>query len=217
MVPKEFNCSIFPTVKVFGSLSCAVFDKRYTVHKSAETIQGRKLFKGGNYLRKYGMFLNYYEVEWGGIIIRKACVCVGRLSWLCIDDNWCQDIRRKWGKHRRICGGSPLWKPPLLRIGQKTRLFFKPSDTFLATPFLPHWHLAVTKKGHPGGVRTYSAPHTGRFQTFQPREILGLKRKLKLAKGLHKDIFSTYIKQGKIAIIWPPAHMVLRNIKMVPK
>ena len=25
-----------------------------TVHKSAETIQGRKLFKGGNYSRKYG-------------------------------------------------------------------------------------------------------------------------------------------------------------------
>ena len=23
------------------------------------------------------MFLHYYEVEWGGIIIRKACVCVG--------------------------------------------------------------------------------------------------------------------------------------------
>ena len=26
-----------------------------TVHKGAETIQGRKLFKGGNYMRKYGM------------------------------------------------------------------------------------------------------------------------------------------------------------------
>ena len=25
------------------------------VHKSAETIQGEKLFKGGNYSRKYGM------------------------------------------------------------------------------------------------------------------------------------------------------------------
>ena len=25
-----------------------------TVHKGAETIQGRKLFKGGNYIRKYG-------------------------------------------------------------------------------------------------------------------------------------------------------------------
>ena len=27
-----------------------------TVHTGAETIQGRKLFKGGNYMRKYGMY-----------------------------------------------------------------------------------------------------------------------------------------------------------------
>ena len=27
---------------------------KVTVHKDAETIQGRKLFKGGNYSRKYG-------------------------------------------------------------------------------------------------------------------------------------------------------------------
>ena len=27
---------------------------KVTVHKGAETIQGRKLFKGGNYSRKYG-------------------------------------------------------------------------------------------------------------------------------------------------------------------
>ena len=27
---------------------------KVTVHKCAETILGRKLFKGGNYLRKYG-------------------------------------------------------------------------------------------------------------------------------------------------------------------
>ena len=26
------------------------------VHKGAETIQGRELFKGGNYMRKYGMY-----------------------------------------------------------------------------------------------------------------------------------------------------------------
>ena len=42
------------------------------------------------------------------------------------------------GSIEESVGGSPLWKPPLLGIGQKTRLFFKPSDTFLATPFLPH-------------------------------------------------------------------------------
>ena len=30
---------------------------KVTVHKCAETIQGRKLFKGGNYMRKYGMLI----------------------------------------------------------------------------------------------------------------------------------------------------------------
>ena len=29
-----------------------------TVHKSGETFQGRKLFKGGNYLKKYGSITN---------------------------------------------------------------------------------------------------------------------------------------------------------------
>ena len=28
---------------------------KVTVHKGAETIQGRKLFKGGNYMRKCGI------------------------------------------------------------------------------------------------------------------------------------------------------------------
>ena len=28
---------------------------KVTVYKCAETIQGRKLFKGGNYMRKYGI------------------------------------------------------------------------------------------------------------------------------------------------------------------
>ena len=30
---------------------------KVTVHKGAETIQGRKVIKGGNYMRKYGMVL----------------------------------------------------------------------------------------------------------------------------------------------------------------
>ena len=30
---------------------------KVTVHKCAETIQGRKLFKGGNYMRKYGTYI----------------------------------------------------------------------------------------------------------------------------------------------------------------
>ena len=33
---------------------CTVTFGQVTVHKSAETIQGRKLFKCGNYSRKYG-------------------------------------------------------------------------------------------------------------------------------------------------------------------
>ena len=31
---------------------------KVTVHKRAETIQGRKLFKGGNYMRNYGSCRN---------------------------------------------------------------------------------------------------------------------------------------------------------------
>ena len=31
---------------------------KITVHKFAETIQGRKLFKGGNYMRKYGIYFD---------------------------------------------------------------------------------------------------------------------------------------------------------------
>ena len=34
---------------------------KVTVHKCAETIQGRKLFKGGNYMRKYGIQFCYGE------------------------------------------------------------------------------------------------------------------------------------------------------------
>ena len=33
---------------------------KVTVHKGAETIQGRKLFKGGNYMRKYGILILVY-------------------------------------------------------------------------------------------------------------------------------------------------------------
>ena len=34
---------------------------KVTVHKGAETIQGRKLFKGGNYMRKYGIWLVIFQ------------------------------------------------------------------------------------------------------------------------------------------------------------
>jgi hypothetical protein len=36
---------------------------KVTVHKCAETIQGRKLFKGGNYSRKYGTFFQTRPVK----------------------------------------------------------------------------------------------------------------------------------------------------------
>ena len=34
---------------------------KVTVHKGGETIQGRKLFKGGNYMRKYVIYLVFYQ------------------------------------------------------------------------------------------------------------------------------------------------------------
>ena len=44
---------------------------KVTVYKCAETIQGRKLFKGGNYMRKYGIYnllfsgiCNYVDFPW---------------------------------------------------------------------------------------------------------------------------------------------------------
>ena len=33
---------------------------KVTVHKYAETIQGRKQFKGGNYMRRYGTYLDKF-------------------------------------------------------------------------------------------------------------------------------------------------------------
>ena len=124
-----------------------------TVDKSAETIQGRKLFKGGNYLRKYGMFLHYYEVERGGIRIRKACVCGGRLSWLCIDDNWCQEwgwyIRRKWGKHRRICGGKSFVETPFTWNRAKNQAVFQAKWHFSRYSFSSSLTFGSDKKRPP--------------------------------------------------------------------
>ena len=38
---------------------------KVTVHKGAETVQGRELFKGGNYMRKYGIYflLEFYYLR----------------------------------------------------------------------------------------------------------------------------------------------------------
>ena len=51
--------TVFPNIVSYSFLNLEIQRSQYirskvTVHKGAETIQGRKLFKGGNYMRKYG-------------------------------------------------------------------------------------------------------------------------------------------------------------------
>ena len=58
----DFTNTVFPHI-VSSFLNLEMQRSQYirpkvTVHRGAETIQGRKLFKGGNYMRKYG---TYYE------------------------------------------------------------------------------------------------------------------------------------------------------------
>ena len=58
------NCEIHKiTTAVFPHIVSAEFffefgNPKVSVHNCAETIQGRKLFKGGNYMRKYGLIQN---------------------------------------------------------------------------------------------------------------------------------------------------------------
>ena len=64
LLPKPFNPADAGKIRNEYRISANSFRGNYsllnlalctvTLHKSAETIQGRKLFKGGNYLRKYG-------------------------------------------------------------------------------------------------------------------------------------------------------------------
>ena len=52
---------------------------KVTVHKGAETIQGRKLFNGGNYMRKHGMQTLQVMYFSGACLVRR---------WtLLLDDN----------------------------------------------------------------------------------------------------------------------------------
>ena len=53
-----------------------------TVHKCAETIQGRKLFKGGNYMRKYGMYKIFFQ---NGEKALKKEFGNGKVSFLRLD------------------------------------------------------------------------------------------------------------------------------------
>ena len=52
-----------------------------TVHKGAETIQGRKLFKGGNYMRKYGIRKKslYFKVQ---TRLHKGCDITNSMTLL---------------------------------------------------------------------------------------------------------------------------------------
>ena len=49
---------------------------QFTLHKCAEIIQGSKLFKGGNYMRKYGNRSRVARVEW---MLAHAAHCT--LGW----------------------------------------------------------------------------------------------------------------------------------------
>ena len=59
MIPYKIN-TVFPHIvsaeTILFWLWSYVLWPLMAVHKCAETIQGRKLFKGGNYMRKYGSF-----------------------------------------------------------------------------------------------------------------------------------------------------------------
>ena len=100
-----------------------------TVHKCAETIQVRKLFKGGNYSRKYGnlKILQIWQQIWGPVMMEKIPLDIGNyiLFLNCgfvIDSNisgkyqpiWVSvlilDLNQNSGFDRTLCGtnSSPL-------------------------------------------------------------------------------------------------------------
>ena len=61
---------------------------RVTVHKCAETIQGRKLFKGGNYVRKYGIWLKFLFITLHQLR-NKWQICEGFYqTWMVLTQNW---------------------------------------------------------------------------------------------------------------------------------
>ena len=48
--------TVFPHIVSAETILFEFGNPKVTVHKGAETIQGRQLFKGGNYMRKYGTY-----------------------------------------------------------------------------------------------------------------------------------------------------------------
>ena len=68
----------FPTVR--ESLTFRDKGTEVTVHKCVETIQGRKVFKGGNYMRKYGN-LQKREPKMTITLPSRLCKLVLHLSY----------------------------------------------------------------------------------------------------------------------------------------
>ena len=59
-------------------------DQRVTVHKSADTIQGRKLFKGGNYSRKYGIYYRQVKMMMNNFASWNSLALAKWFIWLLI-------------------------------------------------------------------------------------------------------------------------------------
>ena len=57
---------------------------KVTVHKGAETIQGRKLLEGGNYMRKYGSRYKHLalNVPLGMSMVKLLHKLMSDLGWL---------------------------------------------------------------------------------------------------------------------------------------
>ena len=65
---KEYRISSYSFRGNYSFLNLEIQRSQYirpkvTVHKCAETIQGRKLFKGGNYMRKYGISKKILKID----------------------------------------------------------------------------------------------------------------------------------------------------------
>ena len=52
---RKYIHTVFPYIVSAQTILFEFGNPKITVHKGAETIQGRKLFKGGNYMRKHGI------------------------------------------------------------------------------------------------------------------------------------------------------------------
>ena len=99
---------------------------KVTVHKGAETIQGRKLFKGGNYMRKYGSYLQ--SVGHHGwpcwrvrqpISVHGQCQCIQceqqpglfqAWSWQKRGCCWVRSTQCIWVQAHQVSVQQPFWR-----------------------------------------------------------------------------------------------------------